>query len=62
MNIDETLFAPVAAGMWKQHEIWDGTYTIDDLYDCIELLQVKSENERLAMQASDNRRLVAKQR
>ena len=41
---------PVAAGLWRQHELWDGTYTIDDLADVIELLQVKSENERRAME------------
>ncbi len=40
------MYAPVAAGFWKQHELWDGTYTLDDLMDMIELMQVKSENER----------------
>ena len=23
--------------MWKQHELWDGTYTLDDLLDAAEL-------------------------
>ena len=45
-NIDELAFLPVAAGMWKQHELWDGTYTLDDLLDILELLQVSRENER----------------
>ena len=49
MNLDEMLFAPVAAGMWKQHELWDGTYTLDDQWDALELMQVKSENERRSM-------------
>jgi len=31
--VDEFLFLPVSAGMWKQHELWDGTYTLDDLLD-----------------------------
>ena len=47
-NIDEFLFLPVAAGMWKQHELWDGTYTLDDLLDAQEILIVKNENQRRA--------------
>ena len=31
--------------MWKQHELWDGTYTLDDLLDAAELIQVRRENE-----------------
>ena len=42
---------PVIAGLWKQHELWDGTYTFDDLLDIIEVQQVKSENERRSMEA-----------
>ena len=37
---------PVMAGFWKQHELWDGTYNIDDLFDIQELILVKNENER----------------
>lgn len=37
---------PVMAGVWKQHETWDGTYTLDDLADANEMLAVKAENER----------------
>lgn len=51
MNVDEFVYAPVAAGMWKQHEVWDGTYTFDDLLDAVELMQVKNENERRALEA-----------
>ena len=47
--MDEFLFLPVSAGMWKQHELWDGTYTLDDLLDIVELIQVKHENEWRAM-------------
>ncbi len=31
--------------MWKQHELWDGTYTFNDWLDAIEIIEVKSENE-----------------
>ena len=47
-NIDELAFLPVAAGLWRQHELWDGTYTLDDLLDAVELLQVMTENQRRA--------------
>ena len=50
-NIDEFLFLPVAAGFWKQHELWDGTYTLDDLLDIAELVQVRRENEFRAVEA-----------
>jgi len=40
------------AGVWKQHELWDGTYTLDDLLDAIEMQQIKAENERRALEAS----------
>ncbi len=42
---------PVAAGMWRQHEMWDGTYTLDDLLDILELIQVTRENERRARES-----------
>ena len=35
---------PVIEGMWKQHELWDGTYTFSDWLYAIEIVQVKSEN------------------
>ena len=44
-NIDEFLFLPVSFGMWQQHELWDGTYTLDDLLDIAEMIQVRRENE-----------------
>ena len=37
--------------MWKQHELWDGTYTLDDLLDIAESIRVKHENEWRAMEA-----------
>ena len=50
-NLDEFLFLPVAAGFWKQHELWDGTYTLDDLLDITELIRVRRENECRAAEA-----------
>ena len=55
-NLDEFLFLPVAAGMWNQHELWDGTYTLDDLLDIVELIRVKHENEYRAMETMCDRR------
>ena len=50
-NIDEFLFLPVAAGYWQQHELWDGTYTLDDLLDITELIRVRRMNEARAADA-----------
>ncbi|WP_374214201.1 DUF6889 family protein [Candidatus Desulfosporosinus nitrosoreducens] len=38
--------------MWQQHEVWDGTYTFDDLCDAHEILNVKRENELRAQEAA----------
>lgn len=32
--------------MWKQHELWDGTYTFKDWLDAVEMIEVKNENEQ----------------
>ena len=53
-NIDEFLFLPVAAGYWRQHELWDGTYTLDDLLDITEMIRVMRENEQRAMETMKN--------
>ena len=50
-NLDEFLFAPVSAGLWRQHEFWDGTYTLDDLLDIVELIRIRRENEYRAAEA-----------
>ena len=54
-NLNELAFLPVAAGLWRQHEPWDGTYTLDDLLDVIEMIQVRNENERQAAEATQVR-------
>lgn len=48
------LYVPVMAGYWRQHELWDGTYVLDDLMDIIEMIQVKNENERRSMEYGKN--------
>ncbi len=45
--------APVVAGMWKQHEIWDGTYDFDDLLDAHEMLAVRAINRQRAQAAAE---------
>ena len=50
------VFIPVDAGLWKQYEIYDGTYTLDDLMDAIELIQVGNENKRRAEDAVTRKR------
>ena len=44
-NLDEFLFLPVYAGLWQQHELWDGTYNLDDLLDAVEMITVKRARE-----------------
>ncbi|WP_432353904.1 DUF6889 family protein [Anaerotruncus rubiinfantis] len=41
------------AGRWQQHELWDGTYNINDLWDCLEIIAVQNENEERAQEAAE---------
>ncbi|CQR71684.1 hypothetical protein SOV_04800 [Sporomusa ovata DSM 2662] len=41
------------AGVWQQHELWDGTYSLDDLLDAHEWLSVKRENQQRAQDAAN---------
>ena len=43
----------MALGYWKQHELWDGTYTLDDLLDIAELVEVRNINEARAMEVKE---------
>jgi hypothetical protein len=45
-------YAPVIAGAWQQHQVWDGTYNYDDLLDWHEMQSVKNENERRVQEYS----------
>ena len=53
VNVEEILFVPVLEGYWRQCELWDGTYTFDDLLDILEVIDVKHENERRAEEAAE---------
>ncbi|WP_157261499.1 DUF6889 family protein [Paenibacillus sp. A3] len=54
--MNEFVYAPVMTGIWQQHQVWDGTYTLDDLLDAHEMLEVRYENERRAYEAAERRR------
>ncbi|QUC66200.1 DUF6889 family protein [Aristaeella hokkaidonensis] len=42
----------MAEGYWRQHELWDGTYTLDDLLDITELIRIRRDNQKRAAQAA----------
>lgn len=41
--------------MWKQYELWDGTYTFNDWLDAVEIIEVKNENEIRQYEASQRK-------
>jgi hypothetical protein len=41
--------------MWRQHEVWDGTYNLDDLLDAHEMILVRYENEKRAHESAKQR-------
>jgi len=45
---------PVAAGLWRLHETFDGTYSVDDLFDILEIMDVEIENRARAQKAAEN--------
>lgn len=49
-NISMCLFLPVLKRYWKQHELWDGTYTLSDLMDILEAIQIKDANRDIVIQ------------
>ena len=54
-TLDAFAYAPVAAGLWRQHEVFDGTYDFDDLLDAHELMAVKAANAQRAQEAAERR-------
>ncbi|HBC94298.1 MAG TPA: 4-alpha-glucanotransferase [Pelotomaculum sp.] len=44
------------AGDWKQYELWNGCYNLDDLLDWHEMATVKIENQRRAEEAAAAKR------
>lgn len=55
-NINARVYLPVIAGVWKQHEMWDGTYTFDDWLDAVEMITVKAENEARQVESLESKR------
>lgn len=45
-TLNPLLWRPIGAGLWRQHEIFDGTYDVGDLLEILEYLDVKEENMR----------------
>lgn len=54
-TVDAFCYAPVEAGMWRQHEVFDGTYDFDDLLDAHEMMAVKAINAKRAHDAAERR-------
>lgn len=48
------------AGHWRQHELWDGTYTLDDLADMHEIMLVQAENEQIMQDYAKSRQEVGR--
>ena len=55
-TIDTFAYAPVIAGMWQQHELWDGTYIFSDWLDAVEMIEVKNENDDRYRKSLEERR------
>ena len=53
-TLNEFLYRPVLAGLWKQHELWDGTYDLDDLIAIHEMLDIKAVNDYRASIVNNN--------
>jgi hypothetical protein len=47
-TLEAVVWLPVEAGLWTQRELFDGTYTVDDLFDALEFITVREENQRRA--------------
>ena len=43
-------------GMWKQREVFDGTYDLDDLLDAHEMIILQAENKRRAQEYAESLR------
>jgi len=54
-TLDAFAYAPVIAGMWQQHEVFDGTYDFDDLLDAHEMIEVKAINTQRAQEAAERK-------
>jgi hypothetical protein len=54
-NIDAVLFAPVMAGLWRQRELKDGTYSYIDFLNILEMINVENENKHRDYEAQRRR-------
>lgn len=59
-TIDGFAFAPVSGGMWRHHEVFDGTYDFDDLLDAHELMAVNAINKGRAIEAARREQEVSR--
>lgn len=55
-SLDPLLWRVVGSGMWRHHEIHDGTYDVCDFLDCLQYLIVKDENQRRYNEAAARER------
>lgn len=53
------MYAPVITGRWQQHELWDGTYTLNDLLDAHEIMIIEQENKLRAQEDAARRQQQA---
>lgn len=53
VNINAFAYLPVMQGMWQQKEVFDGTYTLDDLLDAHEMIILQAENKRRAQEYAE---------
>jgi hypothetical protein len=44
--LNPLLWRPVAAKLWRHHEVFDGTYDVGDLLDVLEFLDTQEENSK----------------
>lgn len=49
------------AGAWQQYQVWDGTYTFDDLLDWHEMKTVSNINEGIAQDFMNQQKEADKQ-
>lgn len=44
---------PVMAGLWRHKDVIRDVFTVDDLLDAHEMLDLRNENERRAREAAE---------
>lgn len=41
------MYQPVIMGYWRQHELWDGTYTVGDLLEILYHMKENMKRQRI---------------